>query len=245
MKALQAAEVVLKEAGKPLHYKEITQRMLDRGLWQSEGKTPEATVSSTITTNIQKYGAHSHFQRTDEGVYALRSGGLPEFHTSSELADVEDDKQQLARNVSPIKSISFTDAAEQVLKQFSGGKPMHYREITKKALELNLIKTKGLTPEATLYSQILSEIRRQGRKGGTPRFIMLKGGLVGLSRWQQIVAVGLVSQIEHHNQEARKKIHERLFAMHPKAFEELIGQLLVAIGFEGNCPGPLGTCQRS
>lgn len=232
MKALQAAEVVLKEAGKPLHYKEITQRMLDRGLWQSEGKTPEATVSSTITTHILKYGAHSHFQRTDEGVYALRSGGLSEFHTPGELADVEDDKQQLARNVSPIKSVSFTDAAEHVLKQFSGGKPMHYREITKKALELNLIRTKGLTPEATLYSQILSEIRRQARKGGTPRFIMLKGGLVGLSRWQQIVAVGLVSQIERHNQEARKKIHERLFAMHPKAFEELIGQLLVAIGFE-------------
>lgn len=232
MKALQAAEVVLKEAGKPLHYKEITQRMLDRGLWQSEGKTPEATVSSTITTNIQKYGAHSHFQHTDEGVYALRSGGSSEFHTPSELADVEDDKQQMAHSVSPIKSVSFTDAAEHVLKQFSGRKPMHYREITKKALELNLIKTKGLTPEATLYSQILSEIRRQGRKGGTPRFIMLKGGLVGLSRWQQIVAAGLVSQIEHHNQEARKKIHERLFAMHPKAFEELIGQLLVAIGFE-------------
>jgi restriction system protein len=56
MKALQAIEVVLKEAGKPLHYKEITQRMLDRGLWQSEGKTPEATISSTITIHIQKFG---------------------------------------------------------------------------------------------------------------------------------------------------------------------------------------------
>src|SRR5437870_278874 len=102
-------------------------------------------------------------------------------------------------------------------------------------------KTRKATVSSTLppdiqksgsYSHIIPENRRQGRKGGTPPFIMLKGGLVGLSRWQQIVAVGLVSQIEHHNQEARKKIHERLFAMHPKTFEELIGQLLVAIGFE-------------
>jgi restriction system protein len=232
MKALQAAEVVMKEAGKPLHYREITKKMLDRGLWQTEGKTPDRTLNATITHDIKHYGDQSLFQRTGEGVYALRILELPEFHTSGESAIVEDDAQQIVPDISTTKSLSFTDATEHVLKQFSGGKPMHYRDITKKALELNLIKTRGLTPEATLYSQILSEIRRQGRKGGTPRFIMVKGGLVGLSRWRQPEAVGLVSQIEHHNQHARKQIHERIFAMHPKAFEELIGQLLVAIGFE-------------
>jgi restriction system protein len=232
MNVLQAAEVTLKEAGTPLHYKEITQRMIDRGLWQPDGKTPHATVSATITGEIKQNGAHALFQRTDKGVYALRDWGLPESHTSGEPADVEDDTQQTTLDVSTTKSLSFTDAAEQVLKQFSGGKPMHYREITRKALELNLIKTKGVTPEATLYSQILSEMRRQARKGNTPRFVMQRGGLVGLSRWHPIEAVGLVSQIEQHNQQARKKIYDRLFSMHPKAFEELIGQLLVAIGFE-------------
>ncbi len=232
MNGLQAAEVALQEVGKPLHYKEITQLMLDRGLWQTDGKTPDATINAAIAVDIKLYGTHSLFQRTDKGVYSLRAWGLPEFHTSGESADVEDDTQQMAPDVSTIKSFSFTDAAEQVLKKFSGEKPMHYRDITRKARELDLIKTKGLTPEATLYSQILSEIRRQVRKGDTPRFIMQRGGLVGLSRWQQIEAVGLVSQIEQHNQQARKKIHDRLFSMHPKAFEELIGQLLVAIGFE-------------
>ncbi len=109
---------------------------------------------------------------------------------------------------------------------------MHYREITKKALKLNLIKTKGLTPEATLYSQILSEIRRQTRKGIVSRFVIYRGGLVGLSRWQPSEAVGLASQIERHNQDARKKIHDRLLKMPPKEFEELVSQLLVALGFE-------------
>jgi len=232
MNVLQAAEIALKEADTPLHYKEITQRMIDHGLWQTDGKTPDATVSATITGDIKQNGTHSLFQRTDKGVYALRDWGLPEIQASGEPADVEDDTQQTTLDISTTKSFSFTDAAEQVLKQFSGSKPMHYREITRKALELDLIKTKGVTPEATLYSQILSEIRRQARKGNMPRFVMHKGGLVGLSRWQPIEAVELVSQIEQHNQQARKKIHDRLLSMPPKEFEELVSQLLVALGFE-------------
>lgn len=232
MNVLQAAEIALKEAGTPLHYKEITQRMIDRGLWQTDGKTPDATVNATIAVDIKQNGTHSLFQRTDKGVYTLRDCGLPEFHAPDEPADVEDDTQQTTLDVSTTKSFSFTDAAEQVLKQFSGSKPMHYREITRKALELDLIKTKGVTPEATLYSQILSEIRRQARKGNTPRFVMHRGGLVGLSRWHPVEAVGLVSQIEQHNQQARKKIHDRLLSMPPKGFEELVSQLLVSLGFE-------------
>ena len=231
MNVLQAAEIALKEAGTPLHYKEITRRMIDHGLWQTGGETPDATVNSKIAVDIKQNGTHSLFQRTDKGVFALRDWGLPEFHAVDEAADMEDDTQQTTLDASAAKSFSFTDAAEQVLKQFSGSQPMHYREITRKALELDLIKTKGVTPEATLYSQILSEIRRQTRKGNTPRFFMHRG-LVGLSRWQPIEAVGLVSQIEQHNQQARKKIHDRLLSMPPKEFEELVSQMLAALGFE-------------
>lgn len=232
MSVLQSVKSVLQEAGTPLHYKEITQRMIGRGWWQTEGKTPDATVSSTITGDIKKNGTHSLFQRTDEGVYALREWGLSGFDAPSEPANAEDSTYHPALDIPTPKSLSFTDAAEQVLRQFSDNRPMHYREITRKALELDLIKTKGLTPEATLYSQILSEIRRQARRGNTPRFIMQRGGLVSLSIWQPVEAVGLASQIEQHNQQARKKFHERLFAMHPKDFEELIGKLLNAIGFQ-------------
>ena len=71
MNVLQAAEATLKEAGKPLHYKEITQRMLYRGLWQPDGKTPHRTVNATITVNIKRYGTHSLFQRTDKGVHRI------------------------------------------------------------------------------------------------------------------------------------------------------------------------------
>ena len=41
-----------------------------------------------------------------------------------------------------------------------------------------------------------------------------------------------MSQIEQHNQQARKKTHDRLLSMPPKGFEELVSQLLVSLGFE-------------
>ncbi len=39
MSVLDAAIQVLKEAGKPLHAKEIAERIMEAGLWSSDGKT--------------------------------------------------------------------------------------------------------------------------------------------------------------------------------------------------------------
>jgi hypothetical protein len=114
MNVLQAAEIVLKEAGTPLHYKEITQRMIDNGLWQTEGMTPDATVNANIAVDIKHNGTHSRFQRTDRGIFALRDWSLPEFHTSDEPTSREDYTHRTVFDTSTTKSFSFTDAAEQV-----------------------------------------------------------------------------------------------------------------------------------
>jgi restriction system protein len=46
---LKAATLeILRRVGKPLHAKEIAKRIIDAGLWQSEGKTPEASVSARL-----------------------------------------------------------------------------------------------------------------------------------------------------------------------------------------------------
>jgi len=57
--------------------------------------------------------------------------------------------------------LSFSDAAEKVLREYGGRKPMHYREIIRIALKNKLISTKGLTPETTLTAVIGGENRRQ------------------------------------------------------------------------------------
>ena len=125
--------------------------------------------------------------------------------------------------------LSFTDAAEAVLEQFGHKQPMHYRAITEKVLTLGLVNTKGLTPEATLYAQVLTETKRQTRRGESPRFIMHGKGMIGLAKW---VIGGLAFQIEQHNEGVRKKLHGQLMAMPPAEFEALIVELLAALGFD-------------
>jgi len=60
---------------------------------------------------------------------------------------------------------SFTDAAEIVLDQYADKRPMHYRDITDKIMDLDLVETEGKTPDATLYSLVLTEIKRFTERG--------------------------------------------------------------------------------
>lgn len=75
MHILDAAEQVLKEAGEPLHYVEITKRMARGGLWTSFGKTPEGTVQARLSTDLNQKREESRFVRPEPGVYGLRSAG--------------------------------------------------------------------------------------------------------------------------------------------------------------------------
>ena len=77
MKATDAAFEVLKSAGEPLHKDELTKRMIESGLWQSEGKTPSATVSAVLGTEITEQGAGSRFIRREPNVFDLRRDDDP------------------------------------------------------------------------------------------------------------------------------------------------------------------------
>jgi len=259
MKAIDAVEVVLSEAGEPLGYREITRRVLDSDLWKTEGLTPDATIHARLAVDIKDLGTRSRFQRTGPGVFALRKWGLPEVAArgtkrkqtkvladesepgnapppavaAPDAAPMDKRKSPLPQNEKaapePSPTLSFTDAAEVVLEQFGHKQPMHYRAITEKALALGLVSTKGLTPEATLYAQVLTETKRRARRGESPRFVMHGKGMMGLAKW---VTGGLAFQIEQHNEGVRKKLLAQLLAMHPTEFEALIVELLAALGFD-------------
>lgn len=68
-----AAVRVLTEAGEPLHYREITRRILDQGLAESASKTPAASLSAVIAVEMQTRGPSSRFVRIRPGVFGLRS----------------------------------------------------------------------------------------------------------------------------------------------------------------------------
>ena len=48
MKLRDAIVEVLRKTGEPLHYKEITQKVLTSGLWETTGTTPASTVRARI-----------------------------------------------------------------------------------------------------------------------------------------------------------------------------------------------------
>lgn len=75
MHILDAAEQVLKAAGGPLHYVEITRRMARDGLWASAGRTPEGTVSARLSSDLKQNREKSRFVRCAPGVFDLRSTG--------------------------------------------------------------------------------------------------------------------------------------------------------------------------
>lgn len=229
MTVLQAVESVLAEAGTPLSYQAITDRILHAGLWRTKGKTPKATVNARLAVDIKKHGATSTFQRTGKGVFALRAWGLPESDRSTPPSASPPTEATDVPSTPVLAPMSFTDAAAWVLNAFANKTPMHYRDITKMALQWAVVSTTGRTPEATLYAQVLSEIARQQQRGETPRFVKHGKGMIGLWRW---MPKGPALQIEQHNFAVRKKLRERLGTMPPKDFEALVSQLLIAIGFE-------------
>lgn len=221
MNSLDAAEKVLSEAMEPLHYQELTDLILEDSLWQTEGKTPDATINARLAVDIKKHGSLSRFMRTEPGVFALREWGLEEYFITRKTPGP-------ARPIGTEK-LSFTDAAELVLDSAEENRPLHYREIMDRILDLDLVKTEGLTPEATLYALILTEIKRQTERGDRPRFVKYGQGIVGLRKW---MGEGLAYQIDQQNREVQDKLLEHIKNLTPEEFEYLVGQLLGEMGFE-------------
>ena len=54
---LSGAVKVLEEAGQPLNCAEMVKRMLEKGYWKTDGKTPSATIYSAIVREIKEKGA--------------------------------------------------------------------------------------------------------------------------------------------------------------------------------------------
>jgi restriction system protein len=78
-------------------------------------------------------------------------------------------------------------------------------------------------------AQIYTAIKRAQRRGEQPRFVQHGKGVFGLSKW---MGHGLSYEIEQHNRQVRQALRKRLLGLKPKEFEDLIGLLLVEMGFE-------------
>jgi hypothetical protein len=68
---LDAAAKVLGEAKGPLTCGEMVERMLAKGYWSSNGKTPSATVYAAMTREIAAKGDASRFVKVERGKFTL------------------------------------------------------------------------------------------------------------------------------------------------------------------------------
>ncbi len=224
MDVKSAAVQVLQKAGTALHVKDITKQILDSGHWQSKGKTPAATVAARLYSDIQQKGENSPFEKVGAQTFALRDS----FDNSGDSPGHPPQTVQRQADT-PNSGFSFTDCAQKVLEEFGGKKPMHYKKITEKALDKGWLITSGKTPDATMYAQVITEIKRQQKRGDQPRFVQHGRGYVGLSQW---LSRGLAFEIEQHNDQVRKALQKKLLTMKPGEFEDLTSQLLAEMGFE-------------
>jgi hypothetical protein len=69
--ALDAAALVLAEAGTPLSCQEMITAMAEKGYWSSPtGRTPSATLYSAILRELKTKGTAARFRKTDRGRFA-------------------------------------------------------------------------------------------------------------------------------------------------------------------------------
>jgi hypothetical protein len=72
MTFIEAAAEILRQAGKPLHYKEITELAIEKNLLSHVGKTPEVTMSHRLTSAVKKDDKEVPIVKVKPGVFALR-----------------------------------------------------------------------------------------------------------------------------------------------------------------------------
>jgi hypothetical protein len=67
----QAIDKTLAASATPLHYNEITERIINEGLRTNLGATPAATVNAQISASIKKDGVRSPYVRVAKATFAL------------------------------------------------------------------------------------------------------------------------------------------------------------------------------
>ena len=221
MTAANAAYRVLADAAEPLHYKEITDRILAAGSWTTDGRTPWSTVAARIADEIKRDGSKSRFVKRAPGVFAVRE--IVAGPASSRPGEASRPAPK-----PPGRQMTFLDAAERVLQGLNVGARMHYGEVTKRALETGLIVTKGKTPESTMLALVTIDVRRRDESGDPQRFVNRRG-MIGLA---EKLPVGIAGQIREHNVKARTELLRRAKEGTAGDFEKLVESLLHALGFE-------------
>lgn len=92
-----AAIEILKEVKNPLHSKEITRLALEKGILETDGATPENSMSTQIILDMRKKGKSSDFIKTGPSTYALNKNKepLPEKKRIREMVEEKEEEEKI------------------------------------------------------------------------------------------------------------------------------------------------------
>ena len=202
---LEAAEKVLKVLGRPARLPEIVEVAHDKKYRRTEPYQQAVnSLRGDLTRLIVAEGNQCVFMRTKPGTF-----GLSEWR------------------------LDLLKATERVLQDYSGGKPMSYRQITNKATELGFLRKAG-SPWKSLSSRLTrGEPNRLRRPGEKPRFTVSPKSLVGLIEW---TSSPTPQEVRRQNTAVAKRLLVRLAEQmtQRKALEveHKVAALLRALGFK-------------
>ena len=103
MTFLKLAYEILKEAGKPLHSREITRLALKKGL-VSEGKTPEMTMYASLAVDVDKNKKQSPFIKTAPSTFFINQQVKQQFKKKPET------QYSVSKNISSQQKGSIAEA---------------------------------------------------------------------------------------------------------------------------------------
>ena len=154
MTFLEAALDILKREGRPLHFKELTERAMTKKLLTFVGRTPEVTMQTQLTTAVKKAPGNP-FVRVKPGVFGLLR--YPEL-TAEEKAAAAAEEKPVAGTARPAKK-ERDDAAEGEGQDRSGRRRRRRggRSRSGKAEEAASPETKELATEDTGADDAIEE----------------------------------------------------------------------------------------
>ena len=115
-----AAIKILKEAKKPMHYKEISRKVLDQDIVQTEGVTPEQTIQSVISKDAHRNVVGPIFIRTGKGFYKLNRE-VDDYEIQTGDTYPNKNKYRFVKSVTFHQSYSYEDFIEGIKPKSADG----------------------------------------------------------------------------------------------------------------------------
>lgn len=134
--------------------------------------------------------------------------------------------------------MTFKKAAYYILREKK--RPLSAKEITKFALKSGLITSQGKTPEATMGTQIYTDINKKGEES---LFVKVERGLFGLREWDEEICEEEANPVDTPPAVTSiiKNLKEKQFKSEsPTDFEEALKDAFNLLGFKGELIGGKG-----